>query len=312
MKDFKNCKLCEWRCGVNRLEGETGICHVELPEVAYTSLAYILKSYSITFLGCSFKCLYCNAYRISQYPDTGWIYRGYIEPEKMAKEAFDHLESPLAKNIGAYRLSFTGGEPTIHTPYLEELVRIIRKFKPSIEVGIATNGFPTVKTLKRLLKIVNFINFEIKAFNDETHRNLTGAPSEPVLRNAAYLAEKVPEKIRVFRTVVIPGITDREVPMIAEFLSEINEEIPYRLIGFRPNFVLYYHRGPSKTLMDDLVKKCKENGLKNVDYSGYYPLKIKDPVYYLEKLGCPPPRNCGECKFKNECRITLMEPWLFK
>jgi len=312
MKDFKNCKLCEWRCGVNRLEGETGICRVGLPEVAYTSLAYILKSYSITFLGCSFKCLYCNAYRISQYPDTGWIYRGYIEPEKMAREALYYLGGPIAKKIGAYRLSFTGGEPTIHTPYIEELVEIIKRSKPSMEVGIATNGFPTTKTLKRLLKIVNFINFEIKAFNDETHRKLTGAESEPVLRNATYLAEKNPEKIRVFRTVVIPGITDREVPMIAEFLSEINEEIPYRLIGFRPNFVLYYHRGPSKTLMEDLVKKCKNKGLKNVDYSGYYPLKIKDPIYYLKKLGCPPPRNCGECKFKDECRITLMEPWLFK
>jgi len=73
---------------------------------------------------------------------------------------------------------------------------------------------------------VDFINFEIKAFNDEIHRNLTGAPSEPVLRNAAYLAEKSPEKVRTFRTVVIPRITDREVPRIAEFLSEINKEIP--------------------------------------------------------------------------------------
>ncbi|MDD3455038.1 MAG: radical SAM protein [Methanobacteriales archaeon] len=312
MKDFKNCKLCEWRCGVNRLKGETGTCYVGLPEVAYTSLAYILKSYSITFLGCPFKCLYCNAYRISQYPDTGWIYRGYIEPEKMAKEALDHLKSPLAKKIGAYRLSFTGGEPTIHTPYLEELVKTIKRFNPSIEVGVATNGFPTMKTLKRILRIVDFINFEIKAFNDEIHRNLTGAPSEPVLRNAAYLAEKSPEKVRTFRTVVIPRITDREVPRIAEFLSEINKEIPYRLVGFRPNFVLYYHSGPPKGLMEDLVKKCEKKGLKNVDYSGYYPLKAKDPDYYLKKLGCPLPRNCGECKFKKEYKSILMEPWLFR
>lgn len=312
MMDFKNCKLCEWRCGVNRLEGETGICNVGLPEVAYTSLAYILKSYSITFLGCSFKCLYCNAYRISQYPDTGWIYRGYIEPEKMARETLEHLESPLARNIGAYRLSFTGGEPTIHTPYLEELVGKIRRFSPSIEVGIATNGFPTMKTFKRILRIADFINFEIKAFNDEVHRNLTGAPSEPVLRNAAYLAEKAPEKVRTFRTVVIPRITDKEVPRIAEFLAEINEEIPYRLVGFRPNFVLYYHSGPSKGLMEDLVKECEKKGLKNVDYSGYYPLKAKDPDYYLKKLGCPLPRNCGECRFKDECKSILMEPWLFK
>lgn len=80
LKDLKNCQLCPWKCGVNRLDGEKGVCRMGLPEVAYTGLTPVLQSYSITLLGCSFCCIYCNAYRISHYPDSGWKYRGFVEP----------------------------------------------------------------------------------------------------------------------------------------------------------------------------------------------------------------------------------------
>lgn len=317
--------MCEWNCKINRLNGEKGVCRVGIPEIAYTSLAYVLKSYSVTLLGCSFRCMYCNAYRISQYPDAGWIYRGYEKPEDIAKEAFMALNTSFAKNIGAYRLSFTGGEPSIHTPYIEEVVAKIKDMAPEMEVGVATNGFPTSKTLKRLINISSFINFEIKAFDGKLHEALTGAPVEPVLRNATFLAEKYPEKIRVFRTVVIPGITDTQIPKIASFIKNIDPSIPYRLIGFRPNFMLYYHPGPKKGLMEKLTESCKKIGLKNVDFSGYYPTKafgevdyrkedeLKLAGKYLKLAGCPTsPRNCGLCAYKENCKAMLMEPWILK
>jgi pyruvate formate lyase activating enzyme len=325
LNELRACTLCEWRCNVNRLNGERGVCRVGIPEIAYTSFAYVLKSYSITFLGCCFRCIYCNAYRISQYPDAGWRYRGYSEPEEVADEVHTALGTPLAQEIGIHRLSFTGGEPSLHTPYLEAVVGRTREVVPGIEVGIATNGFSTHHTLKRLMAIASYFNFEIKAFDDAVHEALTGAPVEPVLRNAEFIAAKNPEKIRVLRTVVVPGITDTQVPQIAEFIKDIDPVIPYRLIGFRPSFILYYHPGPSKRTMQRLVKTCRDIGLKNVDFSGYYPantaVKSKHrradaaqvAAMYLRLAGCPTnPRNCGKCTLKDGCKATLMEPWLVK
>lgn len=324
LKELKKCILCPWKCKVDRLNGESGACRVGIPEIAYTSLAYILKSYSITLLGCSFKCMYCNAYRISQYPDSGWIYRGYVKPENMAEEIYKTLKNSMATKIGVHRLSFTGGEPSIHLPYIEEVVDKTKSLLPRIEVGIATNGYSTSKTMKRLLNISSFMNFEIKAFDDNQHRNLTGTPVDPVLRNAEFLAGKFPEKIRVFRTVAIPGITDSQIPKIAEFINDIDPSIPYRIVGFRPNFMLYYHPGPTKSLMEKLVDDCKNIGLKNVDYSGYYPIDYKIPVHgeardveladkYLKSAGCPTsPRDCGSCEYRDNCRAMMMEPWILK
>lgn len=311
LSELKRCNLCEWRCGANRLEGERGVCRAGMPHIAYTMLSETLRSYSITMLGCCFRCIYCNAYRISQYPDACWIYRDYVEPDALAAEARSRMMPDTDK------ISFTGGEPAIHIPYIEEVVQAMQKTDPDIGVGIATNGFCTSKTLERVIKIATSISFEIKAYDNEVHQMLTGAPSEPVLRNARVLAGKARESIRVFRTVVIPGITGHQIIKIASFIAEIDPSIPYRLIGFRPNFVLYYHPGPDRDLMNDLVEQCKNIGLTDVAWSGYYPTEITASgseaelaAQYLRRAGCHQyPRLCGKCELRDRCPACLLEPW---
>ncbi len=309
--ELARCNLCEWRCGVNRLEGERGVCRAGMhPGIAYTMRSETLSSYSVTMLGCNFRCIYCNAYRISQYPDAQWFYRDYVEPAVLADETISRMAPDTDK------ISFTGGEPTIHLPYIEEVVQAIRENGTEIGVGIATNGFCTPETLKRVIDIATSISFEIKAYDDDVHRMLTGAPSAPVLRNAKVLATTARESIRVFRTVVIPGITDRQVLKIAAFIAEIDPTIPYRLIGFRPNFILYYHPGPGMALMNDLTERYKDIGLTDVAWSGYYPTEMPGggeteiAMQYLRRAGCHKyPRSCGECELKDRCPACLLEPW---
>ncbi len=320
LKDLEKCQLCPWNCGVNRLEGETGICCAGIPEVAYTGLTEVLKTYAITLLGCSFRCIYCNAYRISQYPDSGWMYRGYVTANDLIEEVLDVFKTSFARKIGVEKLSFTGGEPSIHTPYLEEVTTLLKEQIPDLEVGLATNGFSTHNTMKRLENISSHINFEIKAFDGELHHAITGAPVEVVLENAEWLARKHPEKIRVFRTVVIPGINDKEIHKIASFLHKINPNIQYRLVGFRPHFMLYYHPAPSRDFMQKLVEECHKVGLENVDYSGYYPggdlnmdsskNGLKNAYHYLHQAGCyHQPRSCVLCPENDHCPAVVLEPW---
>jgi len=63
LQDLENCQLCEWRCGVNRLKGELGICRVAEPLVASATLHPAPpSSYTIFMAGCNFKCLHCQKY----------------------------------------------------------------------------------------------------------------------------------------------------------------------------------------------------------------------------------------------------------
>lgn len=332
MDRYSACRLCEWRCGVNRLEGERGVCRVGRAETAATMYSPSLSSYIVTLLGCCFRCLHCNAYRISQYPDPGWKYAGHITPAALvagAKEIISTSMGPCIKYI-----SFTGGDPIIHLPYIEEVGEEVRRQVPELGIGISTGGFATPQTISRIIDLCSIITLEIKAYSDHLHRALTGAPVAPVLRNAGLLAEEGREKIRVFRTVVIPGITDQEVPEIAAYIASLDPSIPYRLIGFRPNNVLYYHPGPSRDEMENLCVACMEAGLKDVEWSGYYPDSVPDHVIrraktlkenyngdysaalsaaYAAECGCSThPRDCGRCCLRDQCPATLREPWRWR
>jgi pyruvate formate lyase activating enzyme len=311
MKDFEDCRLCEWNCGVNR-NGEVGVCNVTMPEVAYTCLAESLESYSITLLGCNFRCLYCNAYRLSQYPDTNWFYRGYVDPRELAKEAVDAL-----RKAGIEKLGFTGGEPTIHLPYIEEVVKEAKNLMPELQVGFTTNGFATQESMRRIVDLCSYITLEINAFHTDTHLALSGAPVEPVLRNAEYLIEHK-EQIRAFKTVVIPRINDTEVEAIAKFIASFDPSIPYHLVGFRPSFMLYYHPGPSTSELEAIARRC-EQYLETVKWGGVYPTGsafdasgAELAMKYAAGAGCVrKDRNCGLCSVNKKCPAILREPWLF-
>jgi pyruvate formate lyase activating enzyme len=126
-------------------------------------------------------------------------------------------------------------------------------------------------------------------------------------------------------------MTDREVGRIAAFIASLDPGVPYRLIGFRPNNVLYYHPGPSREEMEHLSAVCREAGLEDVAWSGYYPETVPDEVAaraagltaayggeaqaaltaaYAAACGCPThPRDCGACLLRDRCPATLREPW---
>jgi len=83
-----------------------------------------------------------------------------VEPAVLADEAITRM------TLDTDKISFTGGEPTIHLPYIEEVVQEVQEKYDQIDVGIATNGFCTPKTLRRAIDISTSISFEIKAYDD--------------------------------------------------------------------------------------------------------------------------------------------------
>ena len=64
LQAITHCTLCEHRCGVNRLAGQTGICRMTLPAVASAALHPAPpESYTVFMAGCNFKCLNCQKER---------------------------------------------------------------------------------------------------------------------------------------------------------------------------------------------------------------------------------------------------------
>ncbi|MGD8924221.1 MAG: radical SAM protein, partial [Syntrophobacterales bacterium] len=207
--DLKECTLCEHRCGVDRVAGELGVCRIAGPIVASRTLHPAPpESYTIFVAGCNFKCVGCQNWTISQFPDNRMPIEGYVDPKSLAQESVKMLESTAGILMGADRIFFSGGEPTIHLPFIEEVVKEARRLRPSLKVNFDTNGFMTEESLKRILNFTTSMTFDIKAFYNDTMRAITGAPVEPVLRNAEIVARTASEKLWEYRIVAIPEVNE--------------------------------------------------------------------------------------------------------
>lgn len=328
LQELRCCQLCEHRCQVNRLDGELGVCRMGIPEVASRMLHRAPPaSYTIFTAGCNFKCLNCQNWTISQFPDNGIIVDGYIEPERLARECMKKLDLPEASAIGADRIFFSGGEPTIHLPFIEEVVREARRVRPTMKVNFDTNGFMTRESLQRVLGFTTSITYDLKAYYDETHRAITGAPVGPVLRNAEIIAAEAPGKLWDFRIVVIPQINERDIKPLCQFVAGISRSLPVCFLAFRPNYILEDHFGASRGLMNFCLKEAKDARLSNASWSGVASISGRGgsinedmvSVYasdgpalaasYAFARRCKThPRDCRNCKAHSKCPLKKYIP----
>ena len=330
LDDLEKCELCEHRCRVNRMKGETGVCKVTRPTVASATLhSAPPESYTVFMAGCNFKCLNCQNWTISQYPDNGFVQRGFIDPAELAKECVEQLNSISGRRMGADRIFFSGGEPTIHLPYIEKIVEEARKIKPVSKVNYDTNGYMTEESFIRVLDFTTSITYDLKAYHNEIHLALTGASSAPVLRNAEYIGKYAKDRLWEYRIVVIPKINETEIKPLTEFIASIDPSLPVNFLAFRPNFVLENHPGADRQLMERCVDIAWQSGLKNAYWSGYTGIsgKVADienglkETYlsdearlagsYARYAGCQTHiRNCNACCFNQECRLKKYIPRL--
>ena len=330
LKHLQNCELCEHRCRVNRMKGETGVCKLTMPTVASATLHPAPpESYTVFLAGCNLKCLNCQNWTISQYPDNGSVQRGYVDPAELAKECVEQLGSTFGRRMGADRIFFSGGEPTIHLPYIEKIVEEARKIEPTTKVNYDTNGYMTQESLRRVLNFTTSITYDLKAYHHEVHLALTGASSAPILRNAEYIGKFAKDRLWEYRIVVIPKINENEIKPLTEFIASVDPSLPVSFLAFRPNFILENHPGADRQLMERCVDIARQSGLKNAYWSGYTGIsgKVADiekdtkETYlsnearlsgsYAFNGGCQTHlRDCKACSFNQECQVKKYLPRL--
>ena len=113
-----DCQLCAHHCGVNRLAGETGLCHAGaaarffLAQTEVTDEIELIPTFAVALSGCDLRCDFCITGAESWNPRAG----NAFSAEAMAVKA----RAALAD--GAKTVMLLGGEPTIHLPAALEFV----------------------------------------------------------------------------------------------------------------------------------------------------------------------------------------------
>lgn len=162
------CRLCPHRCGVNRLAGERGFCGagvrpcVHLAQVELGEELVLIPTFAVALSGCDLRCAFCITGAQSWHPRAG----DRVEPAALAGQARAALAT------GARTITVLGGEPTIHLPFLLQLVAAL---PPEATLVLKTNGYGLAAARRLLEGLFDVWCVDYKFGNDQCARRLAGA-----------------------------------------------------------------------------------------------------------------------------------------
>lgn len=218
---LSSCCFCERRCGVDRSAGEKGFCGVLSPKISSEFLHLgeepeLVPSYTVFFSGCTFSCVFCQNWDISQNPGGGTE----ISAETLAK---------MINRVSACNVNWVGGDPTPNLAYILEVLTLVEKNIPQVW---NSNMYLTEESLALLDGVIDVYLTDFKYGEGECAQHYSNAPDywSIVTRNHL-LASRQAEVL--IRHLVLPGHVECCTKPILSWIAD-------NLTGVRVNIMDQY------------------------------------------------------------------------
>jgi pyruvate formate lyase activating enzyme len=176
--------------------------------------------------GCMFRCLYCHN------PDTWTMSNGVPVTIARATDELRKYRQGLKVMSGGFTLS--GGEPLMQHRFVVKLMTAAKAL--GIHTALDTNGLYGDRLTDAELEAIDLVLLDLKSWDPERHRRLTGMDVGPTLEFARRLASR--RRPVWLRFVLVPGLTDdlEDVRKIAGFAAELGnvqrvDVLPFHQMG---------------------------------------------------------------------------------
>lgn len=179
---LEKCHLCPRNCGVNRLEGERGVCKAGyLPEISSYSphfgeerpLVGFHGSGTIFMTHCNLRCLFCQNYSISHLG----------EGQEVSFERLAKMMVELQKT-GCHNINFV--TPTHYVPQILKALVIAIEKGLSVPLVYNSGGYDSVETLKLLDGVFDIYMPDFKYNNSGVAQTYSQAPDYPQAARLAF------------------------------------------------------------------------------------------------------------------------------
>ncbi len=251
-------------------------CAVHVDPVEKKPLLHFLPqsaTFSIATAGCSFACLNCQNWEISQ-TSPGKTRNVTLMPAEVVKRCVENHCSSIA---------YTYSEPVSFYEYMSDTAKIASG--KGIRNIMVSNGYINPEPLKQLIPYLDAANIDLKAFDPSVYLKLTGGKMQPVL-DALVDFQKSKVWLEI-TNLVVPSWSDN-LDMISRMCKWLAQngfsEVPLHFSRFTP---LYKLTQLPPTPLNTLIKAREAavaEGLKYV-YIGNVPGKG------FENTSCP---SCGK------------------
>lgn len=169
---LSQCRLCPRRCGVNRLQGETGYCGQPAQLYAARAALHFWEepcisgtegSGTIFFSGCNLRCIYC------QNRDIALSRQGQPITSQRLSEIFWELAEKGANNINLVT-------PTHYLPQICQAVDTAKKQGFPLPFVYNCGGYESVESLRLLDGLVDIYLPDLKYKNTDIASRFSNAP----------------------------------------------------------------------------------------------------------------------------------------
>jgi pyruvate formate lyase activating enzyme len=268
--EILKCLLCPHYCKLKA--GRTGICGVrkntgeKIELLTYGVISGIssdpiekkpLYHYfpgqnilSIGSYGCNMKCDFCHNFSISQ--NIPAIILNDTSPDQIVKTALSTTD-----NIG---IAFTYNEPVIWFEYMKDVAIAVKN--SNLSTVMVSNGFVNIEPLDEIIQFIDAFNIDLKAFNNEFYRKLTGSDLNPVKNSLKQIIKG--EKHLEITTLIIPGQNDSVTEMEQQtkwIAGELGKNVPLHLSKYFP-----MHKRNDPATSQESIERLYEIASKNLDY----------------------------------------------
>ena len=176
--------------------------------------------------GCMWRCLYCHN------PDTWTMTNGIPVTIARAKEELSKYRQGLRVMKGGFTLS--GGEALMQDRFAVKLFAAAREM--GIHTALDTNGYLGERLSDAELDGIDLVILDIKGWDPERHRALTGMDVAPTLAFARRLAAR--KRPVWLRYVLVPGWSDDpgEIEGVSRFAGGLDnvervDVLPFHQMG---------------------------------------------------------------------------------
>lgn len=168
--NLEKCDLCPHMCGVNRLNGEFGVCHgTKNPIVALASvhdyeepcISASRGSGTVFFSRCNLRCKFCQNYKIST-------------TSKGKEVSIEELSDIFLKQQekGVHNLNLVS--PTIYAKQIKEALILAKSRGLKIPVIYNSSGYERVEVIRELNGIIDVYLPDLKYFDNAVALKCSG------------------------------------------------------------------------------------------------------------------------------------------
>ena len=236
-KIVEKCHFCERRCEVNRNNDQVGFCKLNSKSIVNASFLHmgeeppLVPSGTIFFSGCTFHCVFCQNWRISQRWGT---VRVPIEGNIISSNMLVRIIKKLFEN-GARNINWVGGEPT---PNIHTILGTLSATEVNIIQLWNSNMYTSNEGMELLYDVIDFWLPDLKFHSDEFAYKMTQALNywEIVTRNIKSAYEKSSTEM-IIRHLLMPGrISEDTIPILEWCAKNVNRAFVNIMSQWKPEY----------------------------------------------------------------------------